>query len=105
MAKINDNVLFPPQAPVAGSTWIGSLSDGTTVQFTFEGMVAAAKGDLENVVQYAAATGAGQTVMVNTNSGSPDFPGINGGRPFYATIITWPPTVAADFDMIYEVIS
>lgn len=101
MPRINDDILFPPTQAFAGCTWIGSLPNGTTVQFSYEGMILAAKGDLD-VIHYATATREGQTVVANQDSGAIDFPSINGGRLFQGVINTWPPTIRAHFDMIFE---
>lgn len=92
MGKINNTLLYGITEAITGSTVIGSLPDGDTVQFDLLGTIAAIVGGVD-FVNFKLATKVGQHVVGNVPENSDtDAPAINNGSKFFGTIKVFPPT-------------
>lgn len=102
MSRINDNSVYPPSPIVTGSTWIGSLPNGNTVQYSEAEMLnyVNANGD---VVLAHKAVRAGQVIAGNLNT-FPSFidANINGGGPYLAEILNFPFTGDDDLHFLAQ---
>lgn len=90
MPRINDETLYPISPLEDGSTWIGSLANGKTVQYSSEGMLEFIKKN-GDVVMFQNATRKGQLVVGNLeNNPESDAPGYNNGGTFLAEVMEFP---------------
>lgn len=102
MSRINDNSVYPPSPIEPGSTWIGSLPNGRTVQYGEAQMLdyVNANGD---VVLAHKAVRTGQVIAGNLKT-FPTFVNnnINGGGPYLAEILNFPFTDDDDLHFLAQ---
>lgn len=102
MSRINDSSVYPISPIVPGSTWIGSLPNGNTVQYSESQLLeyVNANGD---VVLAHKATRPGQVIAGNLNT-FPSFVNgnINDGGPYLAEIINFPFTDDGDLHFLAQ---